>query len=59
MKLTEQEKYFAAKNRRRQWWRENWGLLIFVPAMIAGCICGFIMLCAVIYAIGRSMLGPL
>jgi len=59
---TETEKYYAAKNKRREWWSENWDNFLYYPAMAiviaAGVASAIILLTAIIFSIGMWAFKP-
>ncbi len=52
--LTESEIYFAAKNRRARWWRENWSNFILYPGGAAIGVLLLCMACTLIYQLGKA-----
>ena len=60
--MTQQEIYYEAKNKRRQWWGENWWRCIVIPIGILGivfllCVC-FFTFCTLVVDINNWIKAP-
>jgi len=59
---TETEKYYAAKNKRREWWSENWGNFFFYPIIAVGlsaaAILIVVLLSVLFFSVGMEILKP-
>jgi hypothetical protein len=55
LNLPESEAYFAAKNKRRKWWKDNGHLFFVVPAVIFFGLAAFVALSIIFYETGKKM----